>query len=157
MRALVARARRDILDAHRRNSAAWDTVCRPDLDLTHTLRLAAAQLRAQGKARRLEWRLEVISGEAVTSVQIALSRRYGSQAARDTEVAIPAVPAAAQLPPAGSVLSTAQNSQYGARELLGEETRRSTRTSRVTRATTACASGSSTARTSRSPTRRASR
>lgn len=67
-------ARTAIVASHRKNEVSFDlpTTAR-DFDLTQTVELDAAGVKATGKIRRLEWRWSIDSGEATTTVTLAIS------------------------------------------------------------------------------------
>lgn len=106
---LVARARSEILGAHRLNAVEADLPIAPHLDVVHTLRIATAALTAQGKLRRVRHTMDMESGKAVSSIEIALSRTEATGAQTDTPVTVPVAPAPALPGPpgwAGSVIET---------------------------------------------------
>jgi hypothetical protein len=115
--AAIHRARRGILAAHRATTLTWISPVRPDLDLTHTVRLHSARLTAQGKVARLAHRLDLDRGTAETAVTLALSRRYGTEEVLDTTPdAAPAPPATLPAPPAaGAAPRMVRDTQLGGR------------------------------------------
>ncbi len=92
VRTLQAIHRAAILNAHRRNYVAWDTLIQPQLELRHTLRLQSTAITAKGKLHQLVHRGDIDSGEALTELTLALSRSGTTGAAGDDPLDPPAVP-----------------------------------------------------------------
>lgn len=106
---LIARARAEMLGSHRLNSADADLPIAPRLDVVHTVRIATPALTAQGKLRRVRHAMDMESGRAVSSIEIALSRTEATGAQTDTPVSVPVAPAPPVPGPpgwAGSVIET---------------------------------------------------
>jgi hypothetical protein len=78
MACVVAAAQGEILRAHRGTTVSWDMPYQPGLSLQHTLSLTLPTLVCHGKVRALRDRLSLDSGEAITTVELAISRRNGS-------------------------------------------------------------------------------
>ncbi len=98
----MAAARGDILRSHRQTRVSFQTVFQPMLNLSHTVRVNADNLQATGKVSRLEHVLDSATGEATTTVEIAVSRHEGTGLSVSTPIAAPAKPAA----PDGSTIPT---------------------------------------------------
>lgn len=90
---LIARARAEILGSHRLNTAEADLPIAPRLDVAHTVRIATPALTAQGKLRRVRHTMDMDSGKAVSSIEIALSRTEATGVQTDTPVTVPVAPA----------------------------------------------------------------
>lgn len=78
MACLVAAAQGEILRAHRGTTVAFEMPYAPDLSLDHTVSLVTPGLSCQGKVRALRDRLAIDTGEAITTTELAISRRNGS-------------------------------------------------------------------------------
>jgi hypothetical protein len=98
----MAAARGDILRSHRQTRVSFQTVFQPMLNLAHTVRVNADNLQATGKVSRLEHVLDSATGEATTTVEIAVSRHEGTGLSVSTPIAAPAKPTA----PDGSATPT---------------------------------------------------
>jgi hypothetical protein len=98
----MAAARGDILRSHRQTRVSFQTVFQPMLNLSHTVRVNADNLQATGKVSRLEHVLDSATGEATTTVEIAVSRHEGTGLSASTPIAAPAKPAA----PDGGAIAT---------------------------------------------------
>jgi hypothetical protein len=98
----MAAARGDILRSHRQTRVSFQTVFQPMLNLSHTVRVNADNLQATGKVSRLEHVLDSATGEATTTVEIAVSRHEGTGLSVSTPIAAPAKPTA----PDGTVIPT---------------------------------------------------
>jgi hypothetical protein len=90
----MAAARGDILRSHRQNRISFSTVFQPALTLAHTVRVNAGALQATGKVSRLEHVLDSATGEATTTVEIAVSRHEGTGISVSDTIAAPAKPTA---------------------------------------------------------------
>ena len=91
---VIAAARGDILRTHRGTTVEVEIPYHPGVTLDHTVKLDTARLVAQGKVRRIEDRLDVGSGEAITRLSLAISRKLGTGTVIDTPIAAPASAAA---------------------------------------------------------------
>jgi hypothetical protein len=91
LEASIARARTDILSAHRTSRASWDALLHPGVDLVHTARIETDTVTAQGKVRRVVHTMRLDTGEATTSVEIAISRVTGLGLSSDP-IAAPSAP-----------------------------------------------------------------
>jgi hypothetical protein len=98
----MAAARGDILRSHRQTRVSFQTVFQPMLNLSHTVRVNADNLQATGKVSRLDHVLDSATGEATTTVEIAVSRHEGTGLSVSTPIAAPAKPTA----PDGSAIPT---------------------------------------------------
>jgi len=77
----LRQAKNTIEGSHRATTVTFDTVrIRPELDLVHTLEVAAEELDCKGKIQSIEHRFNIRTGEAKTTVTVVLSRAQGSQA-----------------------------------------------------------------------------
>ncbi|WP_417312259.1 hypothetical protein [Ectopseudomonas khazarica] len=94
-----------VLDAHRGTTLSWQTPTDLALgvDLVHTLRLEDRAL-AQGKCRRIQHRIDVAGGSAITTISIAISRGGGAGDALVT----PARPETSLPPITGSAILATQ-------------------------------------------------
>lgn len=93
-----------LLSAHRGTTLSWQTPTDLALgvDLVHTLRLED-RARAQGKCRRIQHRIDIAAGTAITTISVAISRGGGEGDALTT----PARPDTSLPPITGSpILST---------------------------------------------------
>lgn len=95
----------ELLSAHRGTTLSWQvpTDLALGVDLVHTLRLEDRAL-AQGKCRRIQHRIDIEGGTAVTTLSVAISRGGGVSDALTT----PSRPdtSLAPLPPGGGGLPT---------------------------------------------------
>ncbi|TLX54880.1 hypothetical protein DN824_20485 [Stutzerimonas nosocomialis] len=73
-------ARTAIIAAHRETTLSWDvpTPLAMGIDLVHTLEIADQGARAIGKCRRVVHSLDLLSGEAITTLSIASMQGGGS-------------------------------------------------------------------------------
>jgi hypothetical protein len=85
-------ARGDILRSHRQTRVFFDVPFDPGLSLSHTMTLDTAHVEATGKVARLQHRLSSDTGEAVTTVELAVSRHEGTGLSVSTPVATPDKP-----------------------------------------------------------------
>ncbi len=69
---------------------SFETTYHPSINLAHTAKVDTAYLIAQGKVRRIDDALDIDSGSATTRIELAISRRFGSDTVSDTAVAAPA-------------------------------------------------------------------
>jgi len=79
-----------ILGSHRDTRVMVDTFIWPAVDLKHTVLVDTDEVQAQGKVFNLRHRLNVGTGEAVTSTTLILSKSEGS--ASDSTLSIPTQP-----------------------------------------------------------------
>ncbi|WEV90014.1 hypothetical protein [Pseudomonas phage PotUPM1] len=79
LRVCIRRAVVELISAHRQTTVSWDipTSLALDVDLVHTLELDDQYTRARGKCRRVQHRLDMDSGEAITTLSIAVMRGGG--------------------------------------------------------------------------------
>lgn len=109
---LIRSAVKDIRASHRKNLVSWDVPFDPDLDVSGTYKLTTVQLTAKGKAKRITHSLNLESGECVSTIQVAVSRKFGAGAYPETAIAIPVPPdTTGGAPPGSSNVST--TTQYG--------------------------------------------
>ena len=94
-----------LLSAHRTTTLSWETPTDLALgvDLVHTLRLEDRAL-AQGKCQRIQHRIDLDSGTAVTTLSVAISRGGGTGDA----ITLPGRPATSLPQPGGSVTVSTQ-------------------------------------------------
>ncbi len=75
---VLNKAKTSILKSHRDSRASISKFLWPQIDLKHTVELDTTTLQAKGKVVNINHKLNVSSGEAVTSVSIALFQSTGS-------------------------------------------------------------------------------
>lgn len=97
----VARAAVDLIAAHRAHRVVCSTPLRPDLELYHTLRIETSRVTAQGKIAHIIEDCDIDTGEATTTVRIAVMRGGDSQLGWD-EAQIPAPASQASVPAPGA-------------------------------------------------------
>jgi len=88
--AVMNRAKTTILKGHRDNRVVFQRSLWTPVDLKHTVALSSGPIDAKGKVYRIEHRLNVSSSEAVTTVELAMSRSIGSSS--DTAIVNPTRP-----------------------------------------------------------------
>lgn len=88
---LIAKARTDILAAHRSNYVEFDVLLHPALALSHTARVETDNVTAQGKVRQLLHVMDLEAGAATTTVRLAVSKSQPDGTA-DSAIAAPAPP-----------------------------------------------------------------
>jgi hypothetical protein len=83
----IAKARNDILRAHRGTTVTFSAPFLPALNLSHTVAIDTTYLDCQGKVRRITdtWNLD--TGECLSTVDVALFRHNGAGLVTDTPVA----------------------------------------------------------------------
>ncbi len=103
-----------IVGAHRETTLSWDvpTSMAMGIDLWHTLEIADQGVHAVGKCRRIVHQLDLGSGEAITSLSIAIMRGGGVSDA----LAVPAQPDTS-LPPFTSSAQLLLGTQLGGRQV----------------------------------------
>lgn len=85
----LARARTRLLAAHRANSVEFTTPLLPGLDLIHTARVETTPITAQGKVRQVIHRIDTGTGEATTTVRLAVSQASDAAVTADPLAAPP--------------------------------------------------------------------
>ena len=88
----LAMATRMILASHRQNSVEFTVPLNPFLSRAHTVALEQPDLEATGKVRRLVHELDPASGQALTTITLALSRPTLSNPAASSAHTPPATP-----------------------------------------------------------------
>jgi len=103
-----------IVGAHRETTLSWDvpTSMAMGIDLWHTLEIADQGVHAVGKCRRIVHQFDLGSGEAITSLSIAIMRGGGVSDA----LAVPAQPDTS-LPPFTSSAQLLLGTQLGGRQV----------------------------------------
>ncbi|MDH0082754.1 hypothetical protein [Stutzerimonas stutzeri] len=103
-----------IVGAHRETTLSWDvpTSMAMGIDLWHTLEIADQGVHAVGKCRRIVHRFDLGSGEAITSLSIAIMRGGGVSDA----LAVPPQPDTS-LPPFTSSAQLLLGTQLGGRQV----------------------------------------
>ncbi len=103
-----------IVGAHRETTLSWDvpTSMAMGIDLWHTLEIADQGVHAVGKCRRIVHRFDLGSGEAITSLSIAIMRGGGASDA----LAVPAQPDTS-LPPFTPSPNLLLGTQLGGRQV----------------------------------------
>lgn len=91
MDVLVNRAYTRIREAHRRHRVEFQVPLDPRLDLVHTVRVNATDIDATGKVAQLVDELDFGSGEALTTVRLAISRGDGGSALTGSAPTPPAI------------------------------------------------------------------
>jgi hypothetical protein len=74
----LAKARGDILRAHRGTTVTVSAPFVASLDLSHTAEIDTTYLQCQGKVARIQHRFDLDSGDALTTFDLALYRHNGS-------------------------------------------------------------------------------
>lgn len=87
----IRQARNTILSSHRDTRVFVDTFIFPQVDLKHTVYVNTDELKAKGKVYNIKHRLNISTGEAITTTTLVLSRAAGS--ASDSVLTIPPKPA----------------------------------------------------------------
>jgi hypothetical protein len=95
-------AKTTILNSHRDTRVTIFRSLWPQIDLKHTVEINTGVLRAKGKVYSITHSLNVGTGEAVTTVVLALSRSQGSQA--DSSLSIPGKPTDVTMPDTSSIV-----------------------------------------------------
>lgn len=99
VRTLVAAAQARIHAAHRQNGVRFAVPIVPALDTAHTVGVSVSGLAARGKVRVVSHRLSLDSGEASTTVDLAICALQG------LGLPSPVSPAVAPPPPAAAAIS----------------------------------------------------
>ena len=89
---LIARARTEILSAHRENFVEAEIELNPSLERFHTVRLDDNGIIGQGKVFKYTHTLDHDEGSAITAIKIAVSLNGGGAAAGDSAIAAPTGP-----------------------------------------------------------------
>jgi len=76
---VLNRAKTTILGSHRDNRVIFSRALWTPIDLKHTVQLTTDPIACKGKVFRIEHTLNVLTSEAITHVQLALSQSIGSQ------------------------------------------------------------------------------
>ena len=94
----LAQAVNDVKKSHRQNSVTFDVPFHPSIDLTHTVQLSSEYITAKGKVRELTHTFNADTGEATTTISIALSKHGGSGLVTDTALDAVTPPEIEQVP-----------------------------------------------------------
>lgn len=105
----VARAQTTIIKAHRDNRVTFHCELHPEFELSHTIYLDCTRLQARGKVRTIKHRMDVTTGEAVTTCELALSRSTGSSSTTSPQT----IPTRPTYNPATPITSITLDSHYG--------------------------------------------
>ncbi len=96
-------AKTDILSTHRNTRVVFETPIKPDLSLSHTVKVDGAEIVAKGKVQKLMHTLDVSNGKGCTTeVTLALFRSQGS--ASDTDIVAPTRPSDIISYPEGTIV-----------------------------------------------------
>lgn len=95
-KAVVAKARADILASHRDTTLTAAVPIAPRIDRQHTVRLDAGAVSGKGKVRQVSHLFDLDTGEATTTLSLAISKPFGASAVSETPITTPAKPAASQ-------------------------------------------------------------
>jgi hypothetical protein len=101
------------LEAHRRNYVTWQVMpISPTIERSHTAKLDTAPYEAQGKVAEVRHLMDIDSGEAITTIRIAISKSGTSTPPTPDVLTAPSAPSTAPTitPPA---TSTALGTQLG--------------------------------------------
>jgi len=77
-RTILAKASTEILETHRETQVSFDILMRPDLDLSHTVKLQTSNVTAKGTIERIRERLSIKDGSAVSTITLGISRHGGT-------------------------------------------------------------------------------
>ena len=83
----INKARNDILRSHRGTTFTFQTVYRPEIDLSRTLHVDCAWVECQGKVSRVTHHWDIDTGDATSEISLALFRHNGAGVITDTPVA----------------------------------------------------------------------
>lgn len=102
----IAEAKTHILKTHRNNKVSIKTLLDPLVDLTKTAEITTNEVTAKGKVRFVEHVLNTDTGEAITSIEVAVYQpNIDSQA--DDAVSVPALAdSSVSVSPSGLLLGT---------------------------------------------------
>jgi len=89
---LIARARTEILSAHRGNYVWADIELNPLLERFHTVRLNSGGIDGTGKVFKLKHVMDLDAGSATTEVKVAISLNGGEAAITDDTIEAPTAP-----------------------------------------------------------------
>lgn len=89
---LIARARTEILESHRANHVVATVLLVPTIERFHTVRLDADGVTGQGKVFKYVHDMDFDSGEAYTTIDVAISLNGGAVSAGDSAIAAPSAP-----------------------------------------------------------------
>ncbi len=92
---MVAKARTEILERHRRNSVSFAIPFHPSVTVGHTVRVVSGILAAKGVVRRRRDVYDHDTGELITELELALSLHGGTQTVTDQPAAAITQPALA--------------------------------------------------------------
>jgi hypothetical protein len=87
----IAKARTEIIKAHRDNRVTIETPFFPQVDLRHTVATTAGKIRCKGKVSSLVHTIDLFERWCATEIEISLSRSTGT--ATDSGLSLPARPA----------------------------------------------------------------
>lgn len=90
-----------ILESHRDTRVMVDTFIWPDVDLKHTVLVDTDEIQAKGKVFNIKHRINIGTGEAVTTTTLVLSRSQGSTT--DSTLSIPTQPTDSVVYPSGVI------------------------------------------------------
>lgn len=110
---VVRSAKREILSAHRTSTVAWDVKLDPQIDLTQTIRLSTPRILAKGKVRRFTHEINVETGAALTTIQLAISRHAGANVTVVETTTRPPQPTVDEPTAVGISLNISRNTQLG--------------------------------------------
>lgn len=105
----IAKAQTTIIKAHRDNRVTFRCQLHPEFELSHTIYLDCTPLQARGKVRSIHHRMDVTTGEAVTTCELALSRSTGSASTTSPMI----VPTRPSYTSAATTPSIVLDSHYG--------------------------------------------
>lgn len=103
-----------IIGAHRETTLTWEvpSSMAMGIDLSHTLEINDQGAHARGKCRRIVHQFDLGSGEAITSLSVAIMRGGGTS----DVLSVPASPDTS-LPPFGSSMTPLLGTQLGGRQV----------------------------------------
>lgn len=74
LKALILKAKRDIVNSHRSNYVQFTTPIIPEIDREHTVLINTTDVQAKGKIKHILHTFETQSGKAMSQIKVALSR-----------------------------------------------------------------------------------
>ncbi len=87
----VAKAKVDILRAHRNNEVTFTAPMNPLVDITDTIEIDTTEVKARGKVKQAVYTMNILDGTALVEITLAISRRAAGVSS-DTPIVAPPKP-----------------------------------------------------------------
>jgi len=87
---IETRAKAELFQSHRQNKARFSVLLNPFINRTHTAQISTTPATAKGKVKSYKHNFNLLTGSALTDVEIALSKSQATGIPVDTPIAPPA-------------------------------------------------------------------